>query len=583
MAVIKNGYLCRQKNQVCLTLESIPYKFDHFNNAMKPCHVHRASLLLLTGSGLVILAGIFLMLRMYPIHLNSNMVYGQDPAYQYLFAGVDILQGHAPLHNDHPGTPLQTLIAITIAIVWFFLKTTGFETAGLYDAVLLHPEFYLAAISTTLLLLSSLASYYFGQAVYRVTQSLSLALSCQLSPIIFASVVPNLIYPSPEALLITISVMLMGVMAPVILNHATLNKGISQQVALPTGLLCGLGLATKITFFPIFGILLLLKYPKQILKAFFFALIGWSFGVLPIFERLPGMFSWFYRVLTHTGTHGGGSQGLFDLNQFKMSVNWLISHFTLLYIICLFLTLIFLLIVITKLLFSKHIIKKNNISSNSYLINFLPPFILSLIVVAQTIMVAKHPGVTYMIPVLPITLIGGVWLIYQFNFLKTPSDFLKKLLTKIWFLVILVISGIAFSQAYTSLTSLHKKGLQSHTEINNQISKYNDPILIGAFNCNFLECAEWFGMLLVPEMELRMKPFTPNFYHYDIFSKRLHTPGIGELTNEQTEQTILDLIAQNRNVLLISPEFEQLKRFKLEKIYSTEIQNLYRITGLSNQ
>ena len=550
---------------------------------MKPCNLHKGSLPLLLGAGLVILAGILLMLRMYPIHLNSNILYGQDPAYQYLFAGVDILQGHAPLHTDHPGTPLQTLIAATIAVVWAVLKIVGIEKNNIFDSVLSDPELYLAATSTTLLLLSGIVTYYFGKSIFRVTRSYSLAFSCQLSPILFASVIPNLVYPSPEALLIIITITLLGAMAPVILNNSNLDKSISQKATLPSGILCGIGLATKITYFPMFGLLLLLKYPKQIFQGLLYAIAGWALGVLPIFERLPNMFSWFYRVLTHTGTHGGGSQGLFDFNQFKMSVNWLISHFTLLYIICLFLTLIFLLIVITKLLFSKHIIKKNNISSNSYLINFLPPFILSLIVVAQTIMVAKHPGVTYMIPVLPITLIGGVWLIYQFNFLKTPSDFLKKLLTKIWFLVILVISGIAFSQAYTSLTSLHKKGLQSHTEINNQISKYNDPILIGAFNCNFLECAEWFGMLLVPEMELRMKPFTPNFYHYDIFSKRLHTPGIGELTNEQTEQTILDLIAQNRNVLLISPEFEQLKRFKLEKIYSTEIQNLYRITGLSNQ
>ena len=80
-----------------------------------------------------------------------------------------------------------------------------------------------------------------------------------------------------------------------------------------------------------------------------------------------------------------------------------------------------------------------------------------------------------------------------------------------------------------------------------------------------------------------MKQVTPNFLHFDIFNKRLHVPGIGELTEDRLRTTINELIAQNRDVLLISPEFDQLHKFELEKLLSTEIQNLYRIKGLVRQ
>ena len=43
--------------------------------------------------------------KIYPLYLDS------DPAYQYLFNGLLILNGHSPYHIDHPGTPVQILIA----------------------------------------------------------------------------------------------------------------------------------------------------------------------------------------------------------------------------------------------------------------------------------------------------------------------------------------------------------------------------------------------------------------------------------------------------------------------------------------
>ena len=147
----------------------------------------------------LLLIGVVLMANMYPLHINSNAGFGADPSYQYLFAGVDILLGHSPVHTDHPGTPLQTLIAGIIATTWVGLRILGVSSAGLFDSVLLMPEVFLCATSVFLLTLTCLASFYLGRIAYKVTQNFSMALAFQVAPLLYPIVIPNLVFPTPEA------------------------------------------------------------------------------------------------------------------------------------------------------------------------------------------------------------------------------------------------------------------------------------------------------------------------------------------------------------------------------------------------
>ena len=86
-------------------------------------------------------------------------------------------------------------------------------------------------------------------------------------------------------------------------------------------------------------------------------------------------------------------------------------------------------------------------------------------------------------------------------------------------------------------------------------------------------------VLMVPEMELKMDGVTPDFYHFDIFGRRLHLPGVGELSAEATADTVNRLIESGRPVFLVSPPYDQLAQFRLEKISGDHVQNLYRVTG----
>jgi hypothetical protein len=146
--------------------------------------------------------------------------------------------------------------------------------------------------------------------------------------------------------------------------------------------------------------------------------------------------------------------------------------------------------------------------------------------------------------------------------------------------VLLAVASFSTIKAINTDSNTHQQGLHSYGSIQHALKQFEDPLVIGAFNCNFLECALWFGMGLVPEMELKTLPIMPNFYYFDIFSKKLHLPGKGELTDQQTAETIAALTLQSRPVLLISPPFPHLGNLKLELILETRIQNLYRIVGL---
>ena len=147
--------------------------------------------------------------------------------------------------------------------------------------------------------------------------------------------------------------------------------------------------------------------------------------------------------------------------------------------------------------------------------------------------------------------------------------------------MILLVYALANASVagYAGVRAIHEAGERSRDAVLSETSNFKNPVLIGTFNCNLPECALWFGMLMVPEMELKMDGVTPDFYHFDIFGRRLHLPGVGELSAEATADTVNRLIESGRPVFLVSPPYDQLAQFRLEKISGDHVQNLYRVTG----
>lgn len=549
------------------------------------------SVILSIVPGFVVLVGVMLLYNMYPIHINSGIGFGQDPAYQYLFAGVDILQGNSPLHTDHPGTPLQTLIAGIIASSWFVLWSVGLTSAGLFDSVLQNPEIFLGATSCVLLIITSAANFYFGRRVYQATLQYSIALACQFAPLLFVAVIPNVVYPTPEALLLAISMTLMGILAPVAISSGSIRRQFSQSTANWAGVICGLGVATKLTFFPVLGLLLLLKTPRLILRACCMCIFAWLVGVLPIWPRLGTMFQWFYSLLMNSGIHGAGERTIFSAQHLQSAIGWLITQFNFFYYVAAAICCVLVVGLMSKILQQlttsarkqswrskiKVLLPVQSINTDE----LLTAIVFLLVCALQTLMVAKHLGPGYMVPALPLTLLACVWLLHGQRVLP-PSRAIQKVGGLCCLAVVLSTAAVSTTLAIRSLAQDRQKGLDAHSAVQQAIARFDQPLLIGAFNCNFAECALWFGISLVPAMELKMASVTPRFYYYDIFNKTLRLPGKGELTHQQTAETVEYLVQQTQPVLLISPPFPQLSQLNLELVAETPVNNLYRVHGLAN-
>jgi hypothetical protein len=538
---------------------------------------------------LLLLVQALLMTQMFPIATNSNGIFGQDPAYQYLYAGVDVLQGYSPGHTDHPGTPLQTAIAIIVSITWLVLWLTGLTHLGAVDSVLTSPELYLASLGLFFLFANCWAAYFLGTRVLRSTNNIILAASCQTAPLLFAATAPQIIYPTPETGLFFISITLMGLLAPLVFTPKEISWPSKQKLATGVGLLCGLGFAIKFTFAPMLLLPLMLRDGRTILRAYVIMMVAWVIGVLPIIHKMPKLLEWLKKIATHSGTHGEGAQVIFNWADLKIHILWLISTFSFFYYALL------ITISVGGVLLAWHHFKNKlkkhrasqapsfranrEVSFNAT--NLYAPAIFLLIGAIHTLMVAKHVGAPYMVPVLPITTMLIAWAVHYLSLGYELKPIGNKVLSSLA-LIVFGIGGLTASvQAYQTLKANHIRGVKSFLTIQQEINKISNPILMGTFNCNFPECAVWFGILLSPTLETRMDKITPNFYHFNIFNKRLHVPGVGETESETATTIINDFIAKQQPVLLISPEYPQLNHFKLELIVKTPVQNLYRVSGIN--
>jgi hypothetical protein len=509
---------------------------------------------------------------MFPIYLNSGIGYGPDAAYVYLFAAVDMLQGYSPVFTDHPGTPLQIIMTAVILTAWLVTRVLQITTVGITDSVLQNPELYLFSATILLLLLTATTAYYLGIKLYKATANAGLALSCQLTPLLFPLVSPMMAYPTSESFLQIIAVALITTLVPLFYQNETDRNDRIKIAALFAGALCGIGLATKLTFLPMLGLLLVFNSRRLLMLSLLGLTVAFALGIAPIISRIPTMFDWYVKMASHSELHGLGGSELFNFVKLKGNIIYLWNMFPLFYNIFLTVSVFFLAVLGWITLHAAPKIKFFHGSA-----------ILVLVASLQTVIVAKHPGLPYMVPVLPLATFSiGFILNAAFTLVDHASAKKETIIRGLsfgWLLVTIYIAIVSTVSAYASLKSNRGLAEASYNSIATEISKYENPIIIGTFNCSFEGCATWFGIALAHGLDLRMDRVDQWFYYYDIFSKNLRTPGQAEAPREQTPKTINNLISAGRTLLLISPVYEQNSQFKLAELIKTPNQTLYRITG----
>ena len=313
-----------------------------------------------------------------------------DPCYVYLINSLNLAQFIAPAHFDHPGTPVQIIGAIVIKITHLFNNKTGDISVD----VLSDPEYYLSMIHITLAIINSIILYISSLIIYKATKNIYVSLLLQLSPFISYMVSYELSVITAETFMISVIMLLIAYSIKFIYTE----KSSKTNFVIIFSLVSGLGLATKITFAPLFVIpLILLKGIRDKLKYTFLTSLSFILFFLPSISNIGYFLNWIKSLFLFDGLYGKGNPVIIDISASIVNLKNIFAEDILFGII-------YFLIVLTFLITYQSIKKSGITDSVRSEIKLLFAILISMSL--QILIVAKHYSGHYIVPALMLSMTG---------------------------------------------------------------------------------------------------------------------------------------------------------------------------------
>ncbi|PKO99878.1 MAG: hypothetical protein CVU14_07780 [Bacteroidetes bacterium HGW-Bacteroidetes-9] len=236
---------------------------------------------------------------------------GYDPEYAYLFNSLNMAGLRLAGHVDHPGTTMQVAGGVVLRVAWL-IDPRGDD---LTKAVLSDPEHYIRILNITVAVIGSLVLLLLGWFVTSSTGIVWYGLLLQLTPFISGYVLFN------GFTRVTQEVMQMSAafaMSALVLHwYFKRNEGSKLNYTIWFAAISGFGLASKIIFFPLLVIpLLLIDGWKQKFRFIVFSVLAFIIFTLPVIRMYPSMFKWIYKLFMHSGQYGSGSAEVIDSSKY---------------------------------------------------------------------------------------------------------------------------------------------------------------------------------------------------------------------------------------------------------------------------
>ena len=315
----------------------------------------------------------YMFFRITEIHLFYQVWY--DPVYAYLMNGLTFALGSNDIgHTDHPGTPLQIFIALLITIIGWIRGTNDLATD-----VLTHPESYLRIISLVLIVINCTLLWMLGLFAFKNLKNWAQAVAVQLLPTLTFQLINFLPVVACESVLTLSSI---AIAACIILYDSREEKQIRFVVAI--ALLSALSVATKISSLSI--LIVPFFFFEKIKSKTIYLLLSLAFILLfisPLISKLGNFTGFMGKLATHTGKYGSGEAELFNVTIFFQSIKQML---------------------IQELPFTLHllllpvgwiVISRQNIRGSLRRLYIG----ITLATVFQVIVVARHYGFHYLMPV----------------------------------------------------------------------------------------------------------------------------------------------------------------------------------------
>jgi hypothetical protein len=223
-----------------------------------------------------------------------------DPTYPYVLNALLVAEGRPPALATHPGTPLQVLGAVVLRVS----HGLSGSPLSLRDHLLTDPERFVAAIRAVLLCLFALAEILQGWAAYRLTRSLACAMAVQAAPLASFLGSRTMLAVMCEPLLVVLGLVL-SAWTMLVLGRE--SAATTTRDAVVTGMLTGVGIATKVLFAPVALLpLFVLRGGRQRIVFAACAALTFALGIAPLGSRVGAAAAWMASSLIHTGLDTGG-------------------------------------------------------------------------------------------------------------------------------------------------------------------------------------------------------------------------------------------------------------------------------------
>ncbi len=487
-----------------------------------------------------------------------------DPSYIYLVNSLYLVDHITPIFVDHPGITLQLLGAWIIQFLNF-----NQPIQEILKYVYLDPEYYLNTIHAVLLILYLGSLTWMGWVAFHKTRDILFALLIQTPSFLYLTlksyghsegVLPIIANINAEPLLITI-------LNVFVLCLLKLFFDIKEKQCLATtlllGVVCGLGVATKVSFIPLMliPVFLLPQMKSRILFVLTFFL-SWFLITIPLIPRYGKMFQWWKGIVVHTGFHGSGKVGFLDLSEFWVNLKWVVQDN-----VFLFLVIILGLLGILIKIFQLIRLKENVREEDKNILKFL--LVLSLVSLLQFFVVAKQPAPQYLVPAVGLF---GLIAAFQYRLLGIPKRIKDRYVSclLLLFVIVNVINAIQYQRKlYSTNQEIYEFAKRVYT-------KYQDCLICGYYRSSSVEFALEFGddCYGYKAHAKVLKDLYPSAYFFHYWTRVFH-----DFTNDIPLKV---LMARNSCVLIYGMHYAHDFRdgfLKLEKIETSESEDVFRVTG----
>jgi hypothetical protein len=229
-----------------------------------------------------------------------------DPDYIYTLNGLELLTLRSPSYYTHPGTPVEILSALVIALAWL-VSLPMHGLVSVQDQLLGHIDYYMRWINAAFIACNAGALVFFAWRVRAATGRLFPSIAGSLSLFLFMSAFLSVHRITAEPFLLTGSIVLAGILAP--LAFAPEGFAETRKFAMAVGAAIGFCIAVKATAAPLLIMIFLLTRDRR-MTALLSCLVTILILTLPVVPHYPEMLLWYVGLFTHQGGYGSGAVGV---------------------------------------------------------------------------------------------------------------------------------------------------------------------------------------------------------------------------------------------------------------------------------